>query len=795
MAQVNNQVTTATQTTIANLYISILGRNPEPAGFGFWCDRLADNGNTVAAAANIARAFGNSPEFIATYGGQTTTQAITLMYNNVLNRAPDAGGLAYWVAQANTLIANGNSVGDAYALTGAAIISVAGTNSSSDTALIVAKQTAAISSGTSAPTTTYTLTAGVDTFTGSAGNDTFSGSLNAAGQVTFQAFDQLTGGLGTDTLVAQGIGSFATTSTTLQSIENIQLYAQAAGTTLDLTNTSGVQSVLIANSAGAATVAGINAAVASLAVTGNPTVDVDDARTFSVAGLATGASVNLVVDGVGDTNTTLNAHNDTININPVTGAVGYGTINVTAQGSGSFVTLNDGDATNLTTVNVLGGAALVLNLTPTTITTVNASTMTGALSVTVGAGALTITGGSGNDNINMAGTYTTTDTINGGTGTDTLWLTAAESTVTTTQTARVTNIENIRITNAMTGALDLANWGATGLVITTADSGGTTTYSAGIGSLNLGTTDLTGDTIAAVGNLASSTDVLNITLGSATAANTTGGTVATTNFETINVTTLAGTGGMTAISTSPTAGTTVNLLGSQGGNYGTVTASAIFANALTLTSATATGVTLTAGVATSFTGSGGIDVITGSAAADVLRGGAGADTLIGAGGNDLLVGGTGADILALIADTGATVVNGTAVTVSTSAADSFIGAASSLTNADAIRLDDVATAAGTTTSYTVTVNTGVVATTIANAATVALGTTTVTAFGYLVGAGGTTGLTADAILYQDTNGNGILEAGEFAANLDLSLAVAGEAFAVTIVGGAAVVTVSIATPA
>ena len=648
--------------------------------------------------------------------------------------------------------------------------------------------------GTPSTTTTFTLTNGIDTFAGSTGNDFFSGSLNEGGNVTFQAFDMLTGGLGTDTLVAQGIGNLSTTTTTLQSVENIQLYAQAAGTTLDLTNTSGVQSVLIANSAGAATVAGINAGVTSLAVTGNPTVGTDDARTFTVASLAAGASVNLVVDGVGDTNTTLNQDNDTININPVSGAVGFSTVSLTAQGSASFVTLNDGDATNLATVNASGSAALVLNLTPTTITTVNAGTMTGAFTVTVGAGALNITGGSGNDNINMAGTYTTTDTINGGSGTDTLWLTASEATTTTSQTSRVTNIELIRVTNATSGTLTLANWGATGAVITTADSGGTIVYSAGAGSLNLGTTDLTSDTINATGNLASDADTLNITLGSSSTANTAGGTVATTNFEVINVTTLGGTGGMAAISTSPTAGTTVNFVGSQGGNYGTVTAATINAGGLTLSSATATGVTLTAGTASSVTGSGGVDAITGSSSADTLRGGAGADTIIGAGGNDLLVGGLGADTLALIADTGATVVTGTAVTVSTSAADSFIGAASSLTNADAIRLDDVATASGTTTSYTVTINTGVVATTVAASSVVSLGTTTVTAFGYLVGASATTGLTADAILYQDTNGNGILEVGEYAANLDLSLAGA-EAFAVTIVGGAAVVTVSITTPA
>jgi hypothetical protein len=164
----SQQITTATQTAIANLYLSILGRNPEPTGFGYWCEQLAKNGNTQTAINNIAFGFAKSPEFGGIYGGQTTNAAVTLMYNNVLSRAPDAGGLTYWANYANALIASGTAPGDAYALTGNAIITTAGTNGSTDTAAIVAKQTAAVASGTSGnvgptPTSTYALTPGLDT--------------------------------------------------------------------------------------------------------------------------------------------------------------------------------------------------------------------------------------------------------------------------------------------------------------------------------------------------------------------------------------------------------------------------------------------------------------------------------------------------------------------------------------------------------------------------------------------------------------------------------------------------------
>ena len=46
----------------------------------------------------LASNFLNSPEFQSVYGSLDNEQFVTLLYNNVLNRAPDAPGLAYWLA-------------------------------------------------------------------------------------------------------------------------------------------------------------------------------------------------------------------------------------------------------------------------------------------------------------------------------------------------------------------------------------------------------------------------------------------------------------------------------------------------------------------------------------------------------------------------------------------------------------------------------------------------------------------------------------------------------------------------
>ena len=65
-------ITAAMQNQIAQNYIAILGRNPDPSGFSFWVQTYADANGTAAALTSITNGFGNSAEFKATYAGHNT---------------------------------------------------------------------------------------------------------------------------------------------------------------------------------------------------------------------------------------------------------------------------------------------------------------------------------------------------------------------------------------------------------------------------------------------------------------------------------------------------------------------------------------------------------------------------------------------------------------------------------------------------------------------------------------------------------------------------------------------------
>jgi Ca2+-binding RTX toxin-like protein len=78
---------------VYRLYLAALDREPDEGGFANWVTALA-NGTTLAG---ITTGFVNSTEFQARYGVLDNTQFVTLLYNNVLDRAPDSGGLAHWV--------------------------------------------------------------------------------------------------------------------------------------------------------------------------------------------------------------------------------------------------------------------------------------------------------------------------------------------------------------------------------------------------------------------------------------------------------------------------------------------------------------------------------------------------------------------------------------------------------------------------------------------------------------------------------------------------------------------------
>ncbi|SFB04229.1 Hemolysin-type calcium-binding repeat-containing protein [Poseidonocella pacifica] len=80
---------------VFRLYQATLGRAPDEAGFLTWTERFAD-GMTSADA--IDR-FVSSAEFVSSYGSTSDNEFITLLYNNVLNRTPDPGGLETWLGR------------------------------------------------------------------------------------------------------------------------------------------------------------------------------------------------------------------------------------------------------------------------------------------------------------------------------------------------------------------------------------------------------------------------------------------------------------------------------------------------------------------------------------------------------------------------------------------------------------------------------------------------------------------------------------------------------------------------
>jgi len=298
-----------------------------------------------------------------------------------------------------------------------------------------------VSSGAVAGTT-FTLTTGTDTLTGTAGNDTFNAVLQANGATgtTIQPGDNITGGAGTDTLSIAVAGALATNGFTISAvqtsgIENVLLNNfntnDALDNTVDTALMTGLTTVGLSASdaAGDTIFTGMNAAVAAqmnngaadLTLTYNAAavVGTADSQTLNVSNVTAGT---FTADGI-----------ETLNIN--TGLVKSTLTNVASN--------------TLKTINVAGDTNLTIS-TALTAATINAAAATGAVSVKLGNATQTVTTGLGNDTIDAAGNLSNADTINAGSGTDTLKLSVAGTVAVGTSAAKgdlfnVTGVETIDI--------------------------------------------------------------------------------------------------------------------------------------------------------------------------------------------------------------------------------------------------------------------------------------------------------------------------------------------------------------
>ena len=514
------------------------------------------------------------------------------------------------------------------------------------------------------------LTLGTDNLTGTAGTDTFDGSREVSGGNFFQTLnnaDRLNGGGGTDTLNAQMdtvAGALVVTPASLQSIEVLDIEVVGVnGATLSLVNgDTSVTTVNTSNNQSALLVSNVPSVPTSVGITNTAVNFTLGVATTAMTGTTNEVSVEL-------TNVTLGC---TVTLQPMAAGSGYETINVTSSGTvpNVLTNLTDGNGNSWTTTNIDGAQDLTLPIPDTTLTTINATGFTGKLTLTVPAasGVQTITGGTGDDVINMGGTYTSADTINGGAGTDRLTLTNAEAILPTSTQSLVSNIEVIGLSTALNGTIGLTYFSATGVRFGVDMVGaGILNYAAGTNSLDL--QNFASGGVALTANIAgtATTDVLNMTLGSTAFGNNfAGGAVTINGAETVNLLVQGGAGtfGGAFSITNTAASEALILTGAQAITFtGVVTADQLNASGMT----GAATVTMTGGGGANsmtITGTANLDTLIGGTVADIITGGAGNDLIMNrlAGSStaaDVLVGGTGNDTFTLIgnADPGVAAVN------------------------------------------------------------------------------------------------------------------------------------------
>jgi hypothetical protein len=543
--------------------------------------------------------------------------------------------------------------------------------------------------GTITTTQPLTVNAG-DIVNGTTGNDNINGNLffNTPSGTFFQTLntgDTVVGGTGTDNLnvgfnnLVGGVGA-QTINATLTSIEGLSVNATGnAATTLDMTNGTGLTTVSITNgtAGGDITLSNLATLLTSVSLSSTAAGLSVGSTAAAVAGTADAVAVNLSQAGSAAAPVTLSM-------------TGYETFNIASNGPATNgVTLGYSAGA---TATLTGTTSLALSTgTSTNAITVNGSGMTGTAALTVtasgGSNVVNVTGTANGDAVNFAvsvaagvtaiadanttsSTYGATDVYNGGAGTDTIALGAANVVGVTTNQTNLSNLEVVSLTDAVDAGIytPALFGGATSLTLAynpailagtnaAAVSGAVTSgtgtastvayqvnYGAGTSGLTLLGNNTGGATLFSSGS--ATNDVLNLTIGSGASTGLVEGIFATTGFETVNLASngaLGVTNAIGAITMTATAAT--ELLSVSGARNitinGSVTADQVNASALT-GSLNMTAVSFGAGLSLGAPVTNAGMQITGGSAADTLFGSDGADQIVGGAGNDRIMFGTAA---------------------------------------------------------------------------------------------------------------------------------------------------------
>lgn len=437
--------TSAHHTAIANLYVALFNRAPDATGFAYWNEALADGASISSITASVL----SSPESVTIYTpSQSAADFVATFYEKVLNRAPDADGLAFWMAQLNA--AGGVESTAAKAQLVMRMVDIVGTplpvkpaelsdaqyaetvrdreifrektmigidfamNQRSDD-LDLAKQafahlnmpatpvlpsvpsipstpvipSAPVTPSKPAPVDPFTLSTGGDTFTGGASDDLFLAPV-FSGVNSINTHDKLDGGDGIDTLNL-GLHFVWREIPTLNNLEIVNVTTHDTGVMLDLRKSTGVTHVGFTGSDTASDGIVFYVGDASLSVS-NQTANA------AFAG-STATNLSLTLTDVGAANALATV--DLAGADPVatTGAAAHATTH-TVTANNAYVALAETTASAaVMSVNVAATGTNALTLSAADAATVQQLTVTGSGSVDFSGRALsalkTFNGGDG----------------------------------------------------------------------------------------------------------------------------------------------------------------------------------------------------------------------------------------------------------------------------------------------------------------------------------------------------------------------------------------------------------------
>jgi len=272
-------ITVAMRTEISQLYVSLFGRAPDGEGLGFWVNSY-DKGNTLASIAQSMYDTAPARAYYPLFA--TPSEIVTTFYTNVLGRAPDAEGLAFWVKEygasatqgaffskliSNVVNYNGT---DAAGVTSKSLFAnkVAVAQYYGEQNGNVAGATAALNGVTAVAATvdtakaaivnsvvsgqTFTLTTSLDNIQGTAGNDLTTAVIGTG--ATMNAGDSLAFGAGTDTLRISYGSDVAVNAplaaAVISGVETISLINPGVGNdSVNLTGVTGLKTLIIENAA------------------------------------------------------------------------------------------------------------------------------------------------------------------------------------------------------------------------------------------------------------------------------------------------------------------------------------------------------------------------------------------------------------------------------------------------------------------------------------------------------------------------------------------------------------------